>query len=202
MLNAWHRLRPAPLPSVNTDGSVRMPRKGDDLFTEGQVVVLANDGVMPEGVLGGLYGRVQDLRVGKDYFMASNNLTRCEEEEVLLAKELVRLKAWITNMEVRCQQVWLSQRGDLGLSCPAAHDWAGMAQSGAGALRLEAGPHREPRVTQLARWHAGMFGTGDMPGLQTLLVYKYRRALAGMRDDLAPKPRSRRGQGRRQRAVG
>jgi hypothetical protein len=190
MINAWHRLRPEPLPSINRDGTPRVPRVGDDLFTEEQVLAMASDGEMPEGVLGGLYGRMQDLRLGKEYFMASSNHARCQEEEGLLVKEVARLKAWIENMDARCCQVWAEQRGSL-----AIRDAANIAHvSDVVGSQPEA---EELWATRLARWNAGVITAVEKPGPHTLLVYKYRRALANMRVDFAPRQRRRRRLGQR-----
>jgi hypothetical protein len=211
VMNLWHRLRPAPLPTAGLDplSAIRIPRTGGDLFTDEQVKALADEGVLPQGVLGDVYGRVQGLRLGKEYHIAHSNLARCREEAKILVREIEKLRAWVSNMDARCKYFWKEQHGDKALRQVWAPERAGTIVHGMQQQRapleqpLVAGLLRETAIPQalllpahrpspcgwasmLVAAHAKISkGNAAKPGLSTFLIYQHWQALKRMRKDLA-----------------
>jgi hypothetical protein len=89
-------------------------------LTEKQVERLLDEGELPPEGLGALQQRAAPLQLGKDYYMASNDLAHCEEEVGYLREELGRLRAWVGYMLERCEELWAAQAGQEALQAVQA----------------------------------------------------------------------------------
>jgi hypothetical protein len=103
--------------------NAQLGNAAETTFTEQQISKLLEEGELPPEGVGVLQPLAHNLQLGKDFYMASNDLAHCFEEARYLEQEMARLRAWVDFMWRRCEKAWDEQNGKEALQRVQATDW-------------------------------------------------------------------------------